>query len=253
MKPPFDQIRPATVIGGLAVTGVAVVAGLWAEGLSVLPPRKERDLKLPGDDLLANDKTLRIQSAITINAPREKVWPYLAQLGQRRAGFYAPSWLERLFTFHIYNVETVVDEWQEMQAGEHIFYHQNGVGSTVVDVVPGEYFTTMSDSRKEPTFQGAIHWKPPFGLRHFAWTWNFILLDNGDGTTRFINRCNSSWEPRGTARSGLIALILGTPSVFMCSRMLKNVKKCAEGKGREPLVDRVLRFGAPVGTGRTAR
>jgi hypothetical protein len=34
--------------------------------------------------------------AVTIDAPVEDVWPWLAQIGQDRAGFYSYEWLENL-------------------------------------------------------------------------------------------------------------------------------------------------------------
>jgi hypothetical protein len=44
--------------------------------------------ELPGDELLPNDGT-HILHAVTIDAPIEDVWPWLAQLGQDRGGFYS--------------------------------------------------------------------------------------------------------------------------------------------------------------------
>ena len=34
--------------------------------------------------------------AVTIDAPAQQVWPWLAQIGQDRAGFYSYTWLENL-------------------------------------------------------------------------------------------------------------------------------------------------------------
>ncbi len=246
---PFSKTRPMQIVAGLFLSVVMALAVMWGYGLSDLPTKEEREMKLPGDDLLAGDRTVRIQGAVTIDAPREKVWPYLAQIGQRKAGFYSFGLLERLATFHIYNTFRIVDEWQHLDKGDYVFYHQNGVGSEVQDVAWGEYFTMMSDSRRPSTHQGSIAWKPPFGLKHFAWTWSFVLLDNGDGTTRFINRCDASWAPFGGWRFAAIALVLGSPSLFMCREMLRTIKRCAETEYRRPLVDRILGFGAPVATG----
>jgi hypothetical protein len=33
--------------------------------------------------------------AVTIDAPPELVWPWLVQVGDRRAGFYSYDWIER--------------------------------------------------------------------------------------------------------------------------------------------------------------
>jgi hypothetical protein len=48
---------------------------------------------LPGDELVP---TSRAQStwAVTIEAPPERVWPWLVQMGQDRAGFYTYEWFE---------------------------------------------------------------------------------------------------------------------------------------------------------------
>lgn len=50
---------------------------------------------LPGDD---RTPTPRVQStrAVTIDAPPERVWPWLMQMGIGRAGFYSHDWVERL-------------------------------------------------------------------------------------------------------------------------------------------------------------
>ncbi len=47
----------------------------------------EVEKTLPGDEFVAQPK-VNATHAITINAPVEKVWPWLVQIGQRRAGFY---------------------------------------------------------------------------------------------------------------------------------------------------------------------
>lgn len=214
----------------IVIVGILVLSALWAYGLSLPQTKAEKNMKLPGDDLLGNEPKLNLGLAITINAPREKVWKYLAQLGARRAGFYSFQWLERLFTFHIYNTYSVVDEWQDMYPGEFMFYHQDGIGSEIKEVKPGQYFTSISDSRNPSKFQGAIGFVPPFGMKFFAWTWNFHLLDAGEGKTRFITRCDSTFQPFTGFKQFLVILILGTPSFVMSVKMMKTIKKCAEGR-----------------------
>ena len=53
----------------------------------------EVDRPLPGDEIV---KRLRNWStrAITIHAPAEAIWPWLAQIGQGRGGLYSYDWLE---------------------------------------------------------------------------------------------------------------------------------------------------------------
>jgi hypothetical protein len=212
-----------------------ILAALWIYGLGHMVTANEKARRLPGDDLFkASEPKLRYEAAITINAPKEKVWPYLAQLGQRRAGFYSFSWLERLSGFHIYNTYTIVNEWQHMYEGEYIFYHQAGIGSEVKKLKVGEYFTTLSDTRRPSKVQGAIAFKPPFAVKSFAYSWNFFLFDEGPGKTRFMTRCDCTFEPFTPLRKWLIIFLLGTPSIVMGRRMFDVVKKCAEGRKKIP-------------------
>jgi hypothetical protein len=219
----------------LFLAGIILFLSLLYYGFSNPPTEEEKNRHHPGDDLLANEPNrIRGTLAITVNAPREKVWPYLAQIGLRRAGFYSFGWLERLFGFHIYNTYTIVDEWQNIKPGDYIFYHQCGIGSEVMEVIPGKYFTSLSDSRNPSGYQGAIAFVPPFRLRFFAWTWSFILEDIGNNKTRFFTRCDAVYEPAIGVRKWLVAVFLGIPSFVMCKSMLKKIKACAEGRNNNP-------------------
>ena len=237
VKHPFLTTAVCAPLGGL------VLAGMWIYGLGHAVRPDEKAKSLPGDDLIEADAPkLRLEAAITIDAPREQVWPFIAQIGQRRAGFYSFSVLERLFTFHIYNTYTPVDEWQDMHEGEYIFYHQAGIGSEIKELKPGEYFTSLSDTRRPSTVPDTVAFKPPFGMRDLAFTWNWFLFDEGEGKTRFMNRCDCTFEPFTPLRKWVMILVFGTPSLVMNRRMLDVLKKCAEGRQKEPgqLVRRLL-------------
>jgi hypothetical protein len=54
--------------------------------------RAEAYAPLPGDDLFPSFQG-QATHAITINAPPEKVWPWLMQIGQDRSGFYSYTFL----------------------------------------------------------------------------------------------------------------------------------------------------------------
>jgi hypothetical protein len=228
----FTNIHPAwTVVIGLAVLGCLFLAGLLYYGFSAPPTDEERRRRLPGDELLGGEgHRMRGTLAVTVNAPPARVWPYLAQLGQSRAGFYAFDWLERLFGFQIVNTYRVVDEWQNMYPGEYIFYHQAGIGSEVRAVNVGRYFTSLSDSRHPSDCPGTFAFIPPFGLKVFAWSWNFILEDGGAGKTRFFTRCDAVFEPFDGLRRALVGVFLGIPSFVMCKAMLRKIQACAEGR-----------------------
>ena len=61
--------------------------------------------------------------AITIDAPVEAVWPWLAQLGQDRGGFYSYEWLENLAGCAMHNADRIHPEWQQRAIGEVVRLH----------------------------------------------------------------------------------------------------------------------------------
>ena len=63
-------------------------------GVLVRPSAVERLAALPGDGLVAADVVM--DRAFTVSAPPPRVWPWLVQLGKRRAGWYLPRSVERL-------------------------------------------------------------------------------------------------------------------------------------------------------------
>ena len=61
---------------------------------------------LPGDELVT-DPAVSMTRAVTIDAPVEGVWPWLAQMGQDRGGFYSYTWLENPAGCHMHNADRV--------------------------------------------------------------------------------------------------------------------------------------------------
>ncbi len=61
-----------------------------------LAPATESEVRavLPGDDLVAADVVM--DRGFDLAATPEEVWPWLVQLGKRRAGWYLPASAERL-------------------------------------------------------------------------------------------------------------------------------------------------------------
>ena len=50
---------------------------------------------MPGDAFLLDARSV-VTRGITIDVPPERVWPWLAQIGQNKGGFYSHAWLENL-------------------------------------------------------------------------------------------------------------------------------------------------------------
>src|SRR5687768_13025087 len=72
---------------------------------------------LPGDTERPG-AGFQILHAVNIQAAPQQVWPWLAQIGHDRGGFYSYSRLENLFGLQIQNANRVVPEWQTRRVGE---------------------------------------------------------------------------------------------------------------------------------------
>jgi hypothetical protein len=59
------------------------------------PTGAERAATLPGDELLRSADVV-MDRGFSLPAPPDEVWPWLVQLGKRRAGWYLPTVVERL-------------------------------------------------------------------------------------------------------------------------------------------------------------
>ena len=83
---------------------------------------EETDKPLPGDDLVPNPGSQSTR-AVTVDAAVGAVWPWLAQVGQDRAGFYSYEWLENLAGCRMRNAEQLHPEWQERAIGDTVYLH----------------------------------------------------------------------------------------------------------------------------------
>lgn len=118
-------MRPGTLfkLGALAAAGTVAYAKLvrpWHLSWGATP--EEAAAVLPGDEF-APEPQIEATHAITIEAPPELVWPWIAQLGQNKAGFYSYGWLENLAGCHMPDVREVVREWQDVKVGDKVYLH----------------------------------------------------------------------------------------------------------------------------------
>jgi hypothetical protein len=83
---------------------------------------EERRKSMP-EDALMPEGSRGLTRAVTVEAPVEEVWPWLAQLGQDRGGFYSYEWLENLAGCRMRNADRIHPEWQHRDVGETVLLH----------------------------------------------------------------------------------------------------------------------------------
>jgi hypothetical protein len=79
----------------------------------------EKNSARPGDTVVAPADVV-MDRAFTVDAPIEAVWPWLLQLGKRRAGWYLPRRVERFLPRSRRASRSVNPAWLNLKAGDVI-------------------------------------------------------------------------------------------------------------------------------------
>jgi hypothetical protein len=170
---------------------------------------------LPGDELVPNAQ-FRSTRAITIDAPPERVWPWLVQVGCLRAGFYSDDLLDNLGHPSARHVATHL---QHLQVGQWV---------PMSPAAPNQTNAFRVDGFETDQW---LLWRKP----NSTWVWS--LSDIGDGQTRLVSRVHAlyQWRRPVTALLGVVLMELG--DFAMIRRMLYGIKDRAEAP--QPALDRL--------------
>lgn len=162
--------------------GTSTVCAVLAIGasLQIRATPDEYARTLAGDDLIPQPIG-SVNHAITIHRPPHDVWPWLAQMGAGRAGWYAYDFIDN--GGH-HSAERILPEYQQI-----------GVGS-VLPALPGvkDVFVVV---RCEPDHSLVLSWRLPNG--RYQTTWAFVLEQQQPDQTRLIvrGRVASGYRPYG--------------------------------------------------------
>jgi hypothetical protein len=150
--------------------------------------------------------------AITVRASIGQVWPWIAQLGQGRGGFYSYDFLENLVGCDIQSADRVVPEWQDIEVGGEVKLHRE-VPLQIAAVEPG----------RSLVLRGGV----PMGSSPppYDFTWAFALREQPDNTTRLLVR-----ERYGYTRwwAPLLVEPVEAVSFVMSQKMLRGIRDRAE-------------------------
>jgi hypothetical protein len=150
--------------------------------------------------------------AITVRAGADSVWPWIAQLGQGRGGFYSYDCLDNLVGCDIHSANRIVSEWQGLEVGGEVRLAPE-VGLVVASVEEDRSLVLRGGIRL-----GTV--PPPYDF-----TWAFALRDQPDGTTRLLVRERYAYK-RPWAR--LLVEPTEAASFVMSQKMLRGIRDRAE-------------------------
>lgn len=208
------------------LAGLGLLALLLVVSFAVALPAIERwgatdeevGRAMPGDGLLPRP-IVRWTNGITIDAPPEQVWPWIAQLGDTRGGYYSYTFIENRigsltgaadYKVIYRNADRIVPEWQNPVPGQEIIQ-----GTLAIrEMQTGEWL--LADSIN-----------PAMG-----WTWLWRLYPAGDGEqTRLIVRFRIQMPAE--ANNPVAGFVMNIGGFVMQQNMMQGIRTRAEG-GSEP-------------------
>jgi hypothetical protein len=165
---------------------------------------------MPGDELL--EGAASTTRAITVAAPPERIWPWLAQIGYGRAGWYSYDWIDNDGRP---SASEILPDFQDLWVGDRILMAP-GMGSTVRAVEPNRYVLSASDGGE---------------------TWCLALYPLDERHTRLVSRWRAKWP---LTAATLFWTFVVDPGFFIMERkMLEGIRARAEHH-------RLLGFGVPT-------
>lgn len=145
---------------------------------------------LPGDELTPNADG-QSTMATTLPAAPDQVWPWLAQMGCNRAGWY--SW-DRLDNFGRPSAERIVPDWQHLAEGDHLDAVPSGASWFSVALVDPPHHLVLRTHLTLPSGRVFdLHGPPPKAFTDGIWAFHLALLPSGQ--TRLLVRTRGRSRP----------------------------------------------------------
>jgi hypothetical protein len=179
---------------------------------------------LPGDDLVPEPQWSWTHG-VEIDAPPAEVWPWIAQIGADKGGFYSYESLENLAGCRLRNAETTHAEW-EVSAGGALMLHPKMPKLPVATIEPGRWFVVHG----APDLAAQREGKPWVTV-----SWLFYLEPLEGGRTRFISRFRSRASGDFLSRLRFGPYLTESVGFVMDRRMLLGLKDRVERRRHEVL------------------
>jgi hypothetical protein len=163
---------------------------------------------LPSDDVVPNP-TFNATRAITIAARPEHIWPWLLQVGVKRAGWYSYDLLDNLGRP---SAREIIPTLQQVAVGEVVPLSpdgKQGVHILALDLPRSMTWGTLPDT-----------------------TWLWFLEPQADGTTRLITRIRARY--RWLSPTIAFSLLVEFADIWMIRKMLVNLRERAEALSLAP-------------------
>jgi hypothetical protein len=248
------------LISRLWLVALSVVAGMTLafyiqlrelhRSWGVEPADTSRALR--GDELVANPDIIETRSLV-VNAPPSEVWPWLAQMGFGRGGWYSYDQLDMKGS----SARRILPEYQALAEGDIVPTHPGG-GFVARAVDPDNALVLYLDHElvkdqmessvgqkgrealgdieedSDDDMPGGLQFAGALGdmtMPEFRASWAFILESEAGGKTRLIERLRV-WTTEGGLPQRLGMPVMGLGVFAMTRKHMLGVKERAEASTR---------------------
>ena len=171
---------------------------------------------LPGDALVPEPKW-SYTLGVAVDASPEDVWPWIAQIGQGRGGFYSYQTLENIVGCRIANTTQILPAHQHPVVGDDIFLHPTAPPVRIEIVDPPNVlvlFGSPADVGDEQSWGAS--------------TWQFVVQPGHDGGSRLLTRGRYDHSPDWKSRLAFGRFPIEAISFVMSRKMMLEIKRLAE-------------------------
>jgi len=209
----------STIVAAVVAYAVAIRPWIRAWGTD----ETEAQMALPGDELVAEPLAVETR-AVTITAPVSAVWPWLAQLGSGRGGWYSFESRGSKMT----SSDVILPEYQSLAAGDILTVSDGGPTFEVKSVDPEHSLVLFTDtSMMRPIVAAEAGAEEASKMPEFSATWGFYLQPTDDGGTRLIERFRAQTAVKGP-QAAVMSELMGTGIVLMARKQMLAIKERAE-------------------------
>jgi len=185
-----------------------------------------RSMIIAGDELLPAART-QVTHSVDIDAPPEKVWPWLVQMGRGRGGWY--SW-DLLDNGGLASADEIEPALQDLSIGDVLPIKPNSPdGFAVLRLEPARSLV-LGDTSLLPGRPG-----PPPGAPRG--TWAFSLEPLGEAATRLVVRVRVDYARNLV--TALVAPIVRAMHEIMERKQLRTLKRRVEQPDRTTAWERI--------------
>ena len=188
------------IIGILIALIVAVILFQWVYrpwNLTWGTTDEEVNQAMVGDEIVESP-TFVATRAIFIEAKPEEIWPWIVQMGYKRAGFYSYDFLDN---DGIPSADRIIDAYQDLEIGDQFPLAEKGY-VLVEELEPHRYLLFVSETR--------------------AFTWAWGLYETDQHQTRLVTRIHHRMD------SKIMTLMWDGFEFFMMHKCLLGIKDRAE-------------------------